>query len=151
MLQGVCLYRGDENRTLSLDLGSEFQTTTHSADSVSILAFIPGSSHKTSSRGLVVAGLGSGTNMSMGLGLCPRGAAVVQGRRPSSSSISAWHLTKDGTCDVFTGHTGSVIALAVTPAPPPLCSTYTPSRYYHNLFLFYLALLYYIVSYGCFT
>ena len=136
MLQGVCLYRGDENKSLAPELGSEFQTsTTHSADSVSILTFIPGSSHKISARGLVVAGPGSGINMSIGLGPCPRGAAVVQGPRPSSSSVSAWHLTKDGTCDVFTGHTGSVIALAVTPAPLPLCSAYPRSRYDSLLFL----------------
>ena len=146
------MYRREESKSLTLEneeeFGSTFQTftpQTHSADSGSNLTFIPGCSHKISSRGLVVAGtgsginmsigLGSGINMSMGLGPRPRGAAVVQAPCQYSSSVSAWHLTKDGRCDVFNGHTGSVISLAVTPAPLPPSSAYPPSRYNRYPFL----------------
>ena len=58
-----------------------------------ILTLVPGSSNRGISRGT--------------------GGPIVS----TKSSIIAWHLIDDSTCDDFVGHTGPVVAISVMPPP----------------------------------
>ena len=66
-----------------------------------ILTLVPGSSHRSTSRGT--------------------GGSSVSTR----SSVVAFRLIDDSSCDDFVGHTGSVVALAVMPPPPPPHTVFT--------------------------